>query len=138
MSDEVAEFIDVLTRRLSEASGIPIDDIKVEDYEIEEFDPPGGEIPITIAGITIPFSISAYMCGRKGLLIEPSVHRRADENGTMRCYFDHIEFVAHACGKIQKAKEKIKQLKAEIEDLRYRPGGPGYVAAKTHYESMQE
>jgi len=59
--------------------------------------------------------------------------------------FDHITFnhKLHIKYILQKKREEIKlknvnkKLKQQIEELKYQPGGPGYIKAKEHFESCK-
>lgn len=138
--DIVGEFIATLKTKLSEISGIPVSEIK-HSAMVEDSIPPGGEVLITIAGISVPFSITDYVCYKDRRLTVLNNYHTLEPSSDGRYYaIDHttLESIALACKKIRKAKEKIRRLKAEIEELRYRPGGPGYDDAKLHYESIQK
>jgi hypothetical protein len=50
---------------------------------------------------------------------------------------DISPYVLNIFKKFKKFKKQNKKLKAENIDLKYRPGGPEYQKAKTHFESLQ-
>lgn len=58
----------------------------------------------------------------------------------MANFYNGLKSKEDVINKLQKEnellKEKLSKKKAIIKDLKYRPGGPGYLEAKEHFESL--